>query len=52
MVKTKGWFDLTILKVYKSTNRELKFLQEDLTINLLLPLVVTYWHDHVQVLNL
>ena len=30
----------------------MKFLQSDLTLNLLLPQVVTYWHDHEQVLNL
>ena len=30
----------------------MKFLQSDLTLNLLLPPVVTYWHDHVQVSNL
>ena len=35
----------------KSTIRELKFLQSDLTLNLLLPPVITYWHDHVQVSN-
>jgi len=29
----------------------LKFLQSDLTLNLLLPLVLTYWHNHVQVSN-
>ena len=29
----------------------MKFLQSDLTLNLLLPQVVTYWHDHVQTLN-
>ena len=26
----------------------MKFLQSDLTLNLLLPHVVTYWHDHVK----
>ena len=29
----------------------MKFLQSDLTLNLLLPQEVTYWHDHVQALN-
>ena len=29
----------------------MKFLQSDLTLNLLLPPIVTYWHDYVQVLN-
>ena len=29
----------------------MKFLQSDLTLNLLLPLVVIYLHDHMQVLN-
>ena len=42
--KVKTWrkFDLTIPKVNTFTIRELKFLQLDLTLNLLLPLVVTY----------
>ena len=45
--------DLTwpILKANKSTNRELKFLQSNLTLNPLLPPVVTYWHDHMQAPN-
>ena len=38
-------------KVNTSTIRELKFLQLDLTLNLLLYPIVTYWHDHVQVPN-
>ena len=50
-VKTWRWLDLTIFKVNKSTIRELKFLQSDLTLNLLQPHVVTYWHDHMQVPN-
>ena len=29
----------------------MKFLQSDLTLNLLLPHVVTFWHDHVHALN-
>ena len=29
----------------------MKLLQLDLTLNLLLPYVVTYWHDHVQTPN-
>ena len=51
--KVKIWrgFNLTIFKVNTSTIRELKFLQSDLTLNLLLPPVVTYWYDHVQALN-
>ena len=51
-VKTWRGFHPFIFKLNKSTIRELKFLQLDLTINLLLPLVVTYWHDHVQSPNL
>ena len=50
-VKTWEGFDLAILKVKQIHYRELKFLQSDLTLNLLLPLVVTYWYDHVQALN-
>ena len=41
-VKTWRGFHPFIFKLNKSTVRELKFLQLDLTINLLLPLVVTY----------
>ena len=41
-VKTWRGFNLTILKVNTSTIRELKFLQLDLILNLLLPPVVTY----------
>ena len=51
-VKTLSGFNLAFLKVSTSTIRELKFLQSDLTLNLLLPPIVTLWHDHVQVLNL
>ena len=41
-IKTLRRFNLTILKVKTSTIRELKFLQSDLILNLLLPHVVTY----------
>ena len=41
-VKTWGGFDLTILKVKQIHYKESKFLQLDLILNLLLPLVVTY----------
>ena len=50
-VKTWGRFGLTILKVKQIHYRELKFLQSNLTINLLLPVVVIYWHDHMQTPN-
>ena len=40
-VKTWGEFDLAILKVKQIHYRELKFLQSDLTLNLLLPPIVT-----------
>ena len=39
-------------KIKQIHYRELKFLKSDLILNLLLPLVVTYWYDHVQALNL
>ena len=45
--KTWEGFDLTILKVKQIHYRESKFLQLDLTLNLLLSLI-TYWHDHMQ----
>ena len=38
-------------KVNTSTIRKLNFLQLDLTLYLLLPLIVTYRHDHVQAPN-
>ena len=41
-VKTWREFNLVILKVNTYTIRELKFLQSDLTLNLLLLPVVTY----------
>ena len=42
--KVKKWrlFNLAIFKVNTFTMRESKFLQSDLTLNLLLPPVVTY----------
>ena len=50
-VKTQGKFDLTILKVIQINHKESKFLQLDLTLNILLPPVVNYSHDHVQTSN-
>ena len=50
-VKTWEGFDLVILKVKQIHWGESKFLQLDLTLNLLLPPIVTYWHKHVQVLS-
>ena len=50
-VKTWGGFDLAILKVKQIHYRESKFLQSNLTPNLLLPPVLAYWHDHVQAPN-
>ena len=50
-IKTQGKFDLAILKVIQINYRELKFLQLDLTLNILLPLVVTYSHDYMQTSN-
>ena len=50
-VKIWGWFDLAILKVKQIHYRESKLLQSNLTLNPLLPLVVTYWHNHVQAPN-
>ena len=42
--RLKIWtgFDISILKVKQSHYRESKLLQSDLTLNLLLPPVVTY----------
>ena len=50
-VKTQGKFDLTILKVIQINHKESKFLQLDLTLNILLPPVANYSHDHVQTSN-
>ena len=50
-IKTQGKFDLAIHKVIQIDYKELKFLQLDLTLNILLPLVVTYSHDYMQTSN-
>ena len=50
-VKTWGDFDLTILKVKEIHYKRIEVFTKYLTLNLLLPPVVTYCHDHVQVLN-
>ena len=51
-VKTWGEFDLTILKVNQIHYKRIKVFTKDLTLNLMLPHIVTYYHDHVQVSNL
>ena len=50
-VKTWGWFDLAIFKINQIHYKRIKVFTKDLTINLMLPHVVTYWHDHVQAPN-
>ena len=50
-VNTQGKFDLAILKVIQINYKESKFLQLDLTLNILLPPIVNYSHDHVQTSN-
>ena len=50
-VKTWGGFDLTILKVNQIHYKRIEVFTKNLTLNLLLPHVVTYRHDHVQALN-
>ena len=51
-VKTCGWFDLAILKINQIHCKRIEVFTKNLTLNLMLPLVVTYWYDHVQTLNL
>ena len=51
-IKIWGEFNLTIIKIKQISFRKSKFLQLDLTLNLLLSPVVTYKHDYVQTLNL
>ena len=51
-VKTWGEFDLTILKVNQIHYKRIEVFTKDLTLNLMLPHIVTYYHDHVQVSNL
>ena len=50
-VKTLGGFDLTILKIKQIHYKRIEVFTKDLTLNLLLASVVTYWHDHMQVSN-
>ena len=50
-VKTLRGFDLTILKVNQNHYKRIEDFTKDLALNLMLPLVVTYWHDHVQASN-
>ena len=50
-VKTWGEFDLVILKVNQIHYKRIEVFTKDLTLNLMLPYVVTYWHDYVQVSN-
>ena len=51
--KVKTWigFDLVILKVKQIHYKRIEVFTKDLTLNLMLPHVVTYSHDHVQALN-
>ena len=50
-IKTWEGFNLTIFKVNQIYYKIIKVFTKDLTLNLMLPHVVTYWHDHVQVSN-
>ena len=49
--KTWREFDLTILKVNQIHYKRIEVFTKDLTLNLILRLVVTYWHDHMQASN-
>ena len=51
-VKTWRGFDLAILKENQIHYKRIEVFTKDLSLNLLLPLVVTYWHDHMKVPNL
>ena len=51
-VKTYERFDLPILKVNQIHYKIIKIFTKDLTLNLMLLHVVTYWHDHMQAPNL
>ena len=51
-VKTWRGFDLTIFKVNKIHYKRIEIFTKDLTLNLLLPHVVIYWHDYEQAPNL
>ena len=50
-VKTWRGFDLIILKVNWIHYKRIEVFTKYLTLNLMLPPVVTYWHDHVQTPN-
>ena len=50
--KTWRGFDLTILKVNQIHYKRIEVFTKDLTLNLILHPIVTYWHDHMQGLNL
>ena len=50
-VKTWEWFDLTILKIKQIHYKRIEVFTKDLTLNLFLPPVVIYWHDHEQAPN-
>jgi len=51
--KVKAWrgFNLAILKINQIHYKRIKVFTKNLTLNLMLPLVVTYWHDHMQAPN-
>ena len=49
--KTWRGFDLTILKVNQIHYKRIEVFTKDLTLNLILYPVVTYWHDHMQASN-
>ena len=46
-VKTWEGFNLTIVNVNQIHYKRIEFFIKYLTLNLMLPHVVTYWHDHV-----
>ena len=50
--KTWRGFDLTILKVNQIHYKRIEVFTKDLTLNLILHPIVTYWHDHMQGSNL
>ena len=50
--KTWREFDLTILKVNQIHYKRIEVFTKDLTLNLILHPIVTYWHDHMQGSNL
>ena len=50
--KTWRGFDLTIFKVNQIHYKRIEVFTKDLTLNLILHPIVTYWHDHMQGSNL